>query len=144
MKNIYDAFSTNPKSESDEGVVLQYGENINIRIHRAGGANQKYKNYARAKLAPYMRQINAGTLDENVTRGLMIDVYARTVIVGWEGVTDKKGNPLDFTRENVVQVLTDLPELFDDIQKAAQEAALFRDAIQEDILGNSDKPSVGS
>lgn len=136
VKTLYDQFETNREAETEKGVVLDYGAAGKIRIHRAGGGNQKFKNYTSAKLKPYTRQISAGTMDEEVSRKLTADIYARTVIVGWEGVLDRSGNVLEFNYDNVVKILMDLPDLFEDIQRAAQDAANFRADIQEEVAGN--------
>lgn len=134
--SLYDKFSTDKKAEADTGIVLDYGEAGKIRIHRAGGANQRFKNFTTAKLKPYTRQINAGTIDEETSRKLTAEIYAKTIIVGWDGVCGPDGEPLAFSEENVVRVLLDLPELFDDIQRAAQDASLFRSAENEVVEGN--------
>lgn len=134
--SLYDKFATSKDAEQGTGIVLDYGDAGKITIHRAGGANRRFKDYTSAKLKPFTRQINAGTMDEEVSRKLTADIYAKTVIVGWEGVTGPDGEELEFTVENVTQVLLDLPDLFDDIQRAAQDASLFRAAVNEEVEGN--------
>ena len=59
--------------------------------------------------------------------------------LGWEGVEDREGNPMGFSRENVVKLFTDLPELFLDVQQQSQKAALFLVDILEGEQGNSQK-----
>jgi len=61
----------------------------------------------------------------------MAEVYAETVLLGWTGVADENGTPLPFTKENCVKLLTDLPDLFRDIQEQAQRVANFRAADLE-------------
>jgi hypothetical protein len=134
--SLYTQFATSKDLESGVGVILNYGQLGKIRINRAGGNNQKFKNYTRAKLAPYTRQIAAGTMDEEVSRALTADIYAKTVILDWEGIRGRNGELLPFTYDNCVQLLADLPDFFDDIQKAAQDVATFRESTQEDIKGN--------
>jgi hypothetical protein len=75
-------------------------------------------------------------MDEDTAARLMREVYADTVILGWEGVTGRDKAPLAFTRENVLQVLTDLPDLFADIQEMSNKVALFREEIREDDAKN--------
>lgn len=142
--NLYEAFETDPNVESDEGITLDYGKAGKIKIHRAGGSNQKFINYYRAKMKPYTRQIQTNTMDNDVANELLIDIYTKTVIVGWEGVRDRNNNLLEFNEQNVRQVLKDLPTLFQDIQNSAQDASLFRKEMIEDIVGNSQLPSDGT
>jgi len=134
--SLYDKFDTDKKAEADVGIVLDYGEAGKIRIHRAGGANQRFKNYTTATLKPFTRQINTGTMDEETSRKLTAQIYAKTIIIGWEGVVGRDGEPLEFNEENVAKLLLDLPELFDDIQRAAQDASLFRSTETEIVEGN--------
>src|SRR3546814_16365038 len=54
---------------------------------------------------------------------LLSEAYAEAVILGWGSaehgdgsITGKDGGALAFTRENVIGLLLDLPDLFSDIQ----------------------------
>ena len=40
------------------------------------------------------------------------EVYAETVVIGWENVEDADSNPMDFTVPNCVKLFEDLPDLF--------------------------------
>lgn len=132
----YDHFKTDENIENSEGITLDYGKAGKFKIHRAGGANQRFRNYAQAKFKPYTRQIQQGTLDDDVANELNADIFAKTVVIGWEGVTGKDGQDLPFTVDNCKQLLIDLPDLFVDIQKAAQDASLFRKQMIEEVVGN--------
>ena len=118
--------------------MLEYGTASNggvigIKIARAGGSNAAYQRVLERKLKPYRRQLQTDTMDNKVAERILIEVFAETVVVGWENVEDAKGKQLEYNVENVIKVLTDLPDLFADIQKAASDAALFRkDALEAD------------
>lgn len=126
--SFYKTYKTNGANETD-GIVLDYGDSGKIRIARAGGSNRKYTEQLRLKLLkPYERQIANNTMDEEASTRIFAEIYASTIILGWEGVSDENGKPLAFTRDNVIKLLTDLPELFRDIQDAAQKFSNFREA----------------
>lgn len=125
MTSFYDKFQTDTNYETGEGVVLNYGELGKIRIHRAGGRNTRFQNLRQARFKPYTRQLQNDTMDESVARQIAIEVYAKTVIVGWDGVKDRDGSDLPFTEENVIRLMTDLPDLFRDIQTAAEDRSMF-------------------
>ncbi len=126
--SFYKTYKTNGANETD-GIVLDYGDSGKIRIARAGGSNRKYTEQVRLKLLkPYERQIANNTMDEEASTRIFAEIYASTIILGWEGVSDENGKPLAFTRDNVIKLLTDLPELFRDIQDAAQKFSNFREA----------------
>ena len=144
MKSFYDAFTTDKNLESGAGVDLDYGDCGVITIHRAGGSNKKFGTVFAAKLRPYERQMNMGTLDDGVAERLLAEAYAEAVIVGWRGVKGESGKNLSFNKDNVVKLLLDLPELFRDIQEQAQKTSNFRKAEVEDEAKNSESASAGS
>lgn len=134
--SVYKKFRTDAQMEASQGIELDYGDGVKIRIHRAGGANQKYHKALRAKLASNRRALD-DVIDEQTARKNLAEIYAEAIIVGWEGITDEEGNALDFNKANCVKVMCDLPELFRDIQDAANNAAMFRKHEQEQDKKNS-------
>ena len=67
---------------------------------------------------------------------ILREVYADTVVIGWSNVEGADGKPMAFTRENVIKLFTDLPELFADVQDQATNLALFRAEINEQDAKN--------
>lgn len=138
--SLYNQFGTDKKVEK-EGVILQYGNTddgkpIQIKICRAGGANVAYNKAMETKTKPYRRQLQNGTLDIEVMTSILREVYADTVVIGWSNVEGADGKPMAFTRENVIKLFTDLPELFADVQEQATNLALFRAEINEQDAKN--------
>lgn len=139
--SLYNTFETNKDLEKD-GILLDYGFNrknepVQIRIARAGGGNVRFAKVLEQRMRPYKRAIANETMDNKVAEKLLVETYADAVILGWSGVEDREGNELEFNRDNVVKVLTDLPDLFIDIQQQSQKAALFRADLREAEAGNS-------
>lgn len=133
--SLYKTFQTSQHLEKN-GIELQYGENdkgeeILIRIARAGGANSAYNKRLEALVKPYRRQITSETIDNKVLEKLILQAFAETVILGWSGVEDAEGNALECTVDNVIKLFTDLPDLFKDVQDQAQKSVLFREEILE-------------
>lgn len=133
--SLYKTFQTSQHLEKN-GIELQYGENdkgeeIIIRIARAGGANSAYNKRLEALVKPYRRQITSETIDNKVLEKLILQAFAETVILGWSGVEDAEGNVLECTVDNVIKLFTDLPDLFKDVQDQAQKSVLFREEILE-------------
>lgn len=140
---LYDAFETDKSLERD-GIFLDYGFNtkdepIQIRIARAGGANTKFAKVLEQKMKPYKRALANDTMDNKVAEKLLIEAYADSVVIGWTGVEDKEGNALEFNRENVVKLFTDLPDLFLDVQQQSQKSTLYRAELRELEQGNSQR-----
>lgn len=135
MKGPYSMFRTDPKVEALEGIVLNYGP-FNIRVARAGGANAKFRTVLTDRLRPYRKQMEMGSMDDDVAQKLLAEVYADSVILGWEGVTNAEGKILPFTRDNVIKVLLDLPDLFKDVQEQASLLSNFKAEALEDEAKN--------
>jgi len=133
--SLYKQFKTDTKLEK-EGILLQYGTNskgqpICIRVARAGAGNDQYVKRMEAKVKPHRRLIQNETIERAVLLSIIREVFAETVVLGWEGVEDENGKPLSFSKDNAIKLFTDLPDLFEDIQEQAQKAALFRADIRE-------------
>lgn len=130
----YAQFKTDESIEK-KGVNLDFGS-FAIRIARAGGSNKAYAKALMKHLKPYRKAIAAGTMDPKKQQAVMAEVYADSVILGWANVTDKDGKVMEFNHENVVKLLTDLPELFNQIIADAENYRLFKEVEAEDIAKN--------
>lgn len=145
--SLFNTFKTDAEIEKN-GVILQYGfvkkpdgkpdtsRPIGIRVARAGGANTAYLRRAEAVLRPYRRQIQTDTMDRGLIDELTRQLFAETVVKGWENVQDEDGTDLPFTVENCVALFAKLPDLFTDVQEQSQRAALFRTEVMEADAGN--------
>jgi hypothetical protein len=133
--SFYKQFGTSEDLEVN-GIWLDYGDAGRIKIARAGGANRRFATVLERKTRPYRRALDNGTIDPKVIERVMAEVFAETVILGWEDVIGRDGEPLPYTFDNVVQLLLDLPDLFLDIQAQAQRAALFLQANLEAAAKN--------
>lgn len=130
------------KSDEDKikkGVPVQYAANPDktvptFFISRASAANKDYQKELRRTFKPHETAMRLKTLSDEKAGELLRDVFAKTVLLGWENVlkSDVTGNKedigyCDFNKENAVQLFVSLPDLFDDLNAQANDAALFRD-----------------
>ena len=134
MSGPYSVFRTD-KALEKEGIVLDYGD-FKIKVARAGGSNAAFQKALTSKIRPYKRQLDAGTIPDDVAEKLFLEVYAESVVLGWEGVTDEDGKPLPFSKENAVKLFSDLPDLFRDVQNQAAAISNFRAEVTEDTIKN--------
>jgi len=137
-RSVYEAFETSKSLESD-GVVVDFGD-FKFILARAGGSNRKFNAAVERRMRPHRRALQAGTLDPEVGDRIAAECFAEAVVLGWEGVTDRQGNPLPFTRENCVQLLLDLPDLFADLRTQATNLSNFLAAERED-MGKASPPT---
>lgn len=133
--SLYKQFKTDAKLEK-EGLTLDFGDGVTMLVARAGGSNDRYAKRMEVLSKPYRRQIESGTVDRKVLERVVIEVFAETVVLGWNGVTDEDGKPLEFNRINAIKVFTDLPDLFAEVQEQASKSALFRLSLNEQDAKN--------
>jgi hypothetical protein len=131
----YKTFKADPSMEQ-EGIWLDYGD-FKIRIARAGGSNVNYAKALEKQAELNKTAIRTNTIKSAQSRALMIKVYATSVLLDWEDVQDENGQTLPFTADNAEKVLTDCPDLFDDIRAQAASLALFRRELLEEAAKNS-------
>lgn len=109
--SLYKTFKTNKKLEKTEGVWFAI-EEAQFKCKRAGGSNDAFTKAVR-KYNQKRRAIASGAVSREEADKELAQIYADTVITDWKNVTDENNKPLAFSKENVIKLLTDLPDLFD-------------------------------
>lgn len=133
--NLYEAFETSKDSETD-GITILVGE-AEIDVARAGGANSAFAKIYEELTRPHRRALELGLLPESMGQAIMIELYARACVKGWRNVKDRTGKLLEFTLENVIKLFKELPALFAEVRKVADDYANFRSAARQEDAGNS-------
>ena len=136
-----DIYDRNDDRENKEGVEVVLAEGISIQILRAGGANKKYARTFSRVTAPYQRRMQSGKLDDDTSDKLMYEIYAESIVVSWTGIR-VMGHDEDMpcTVENVVNLFTQQPDIFEVVREEANNMVAFRRQEIEEIvepLGNS-------
>ena len=139
-------FGTDKELES-KGVAISPDPDTKITILRAGSSNAKYGTAFKRHAEPFMRAIENGTLSPEVDNEIMAKVYAEGVIRDWETRVDGKwkrgieGNDpskLDaYNFDNVVNVLLELPDLFEFIKTKATRIATFQSPDPESVKADA-------
>ena len=135
MTNIYDMFATDTLREA-EGFWHPVSDTIQFLMARAGGSNSNFAKSLEVRTRPHRRKIDNDDMDLDLANKIMIEVFAETVIKDWEGITNEDGEPMPYTKENAVMLLTQLPDLFNELREVAVKQANFRSANLEDAVGN--------
>lgn len=151
MSSPYDLFETDADLEAGKGVDIPY-KGFFITINRAGGSNRKYLKALNEKMEAVRANVAEGTLEDGEATRILAEVYAETVITGWGSyekksgkqtktqiINDRDGKAMTFTVANCVKLLTELPDLFSDIQGKATNFANFRRKQVEADAKNSAK-----
>jgi len=128
-------FETDGNLET-EGLWLDYGD-ARIKIARAGGSNKRYEKRLEVLSRPHKRLMKADRMPLREMNKLLKQVYAESVVLGWEGVTDREGNVMPFSAENCIRLFDDLPDLWEDVLEQARNSAIFRREVLESDSKNS-------
>jgi len=129
MSSIYETFDTD-RSAEETGIKLNYGE-FSITIARAGGANKRFLKMLERRLEPHQRAIQAGLMDETLARKIVAECFAECVVLGWDGVTNRAGEPIAYSKDACIALLLDLPDLFEELREQAMKTSNFRRAARE-------------
>lgn len=121
--NLYEKYETDKDAEIN-GVPYEVTQGIIFMLARVCERNVAYQ-AERAKIAKHfekqlMTNDNPKGYQEAITR-----LFAKHIVKGWDGVTDREGNPLPYTVDNCVKVLTDLPDLYNELVSVAVDADQF-------------------
>lgn len=135
----FEEYRTDPDYEAGQGIDLKFPGGVIITIHRAGGANKKYNRTRDRVFKPYRRKLQNGTMGLDEMDDLMKDIYAESVIIGWEGVKGEDGAIVPFSKQSARDLLDELPAVWEEIQEAADRLGNFqavRRAEDAETLGN--------
>ena len=146
LRKIY---GTN-KAKEVSGVRLEVGMNdfnnkpIFITVSRMSRNNQKYQQAFSDKFDPHMAAIQADALGETMARKLTRELFADEILHNVENLplSDLTGNDedndkvMEYTRDNVLALFEELPEVYDDWEGRAKKAANFRDKVVKAASGN--------
>ena len=144
MTSLFTRLKTDTDLET-KGVWLNFGE-AEIKIARAGGSNLEFAKAEERYFEPHRRAAELNMLAEDVANEALRNVFADTVILGWrtkqadgtyvDTIEGPDGKPLVFTRDNVMFVMKELPELFRMLRTYAGQWKLFQQQQREIASGN--------
>jgi len=123
-QSIFDIFETDSDVET-KGVLLRYSDTIRILVARAGGSNKKFERLIKNMTKPHrqlLKAMSAGTAsdsDAKVLEGILQEAYSQSVVLGWEGITERDGTVIECTPANVKALFERIPQLWNDIRDFA-------------------------
>jgi hypothetical protein len=138
--SIYKVFKTSEQAEN-EGQWFDYGpgpsgENQRFCLARMGRSNKKYTGAIQRMQTEYGRQLDSGTLADSVAHEVLLHIFCTTILVNWTGICDENDEALPYSVENAKQLLTDLPDLYQELQSLAQSREHYRLQQNEADAGN--------
>lgn len=118
-ESVLAAFTTDKATET-KGKWVEIGP-AKFLLARAGGSNTKFQKAIEAVMRPYQRMIAMDQFSEAEAAKLSVKPFVDTVLLGWENVRPvtqdedgewQVGEPIPFSKEKAVEILTNLPDLF--------------------------------
>lgn len=112
------------------GVWATYGDSKFLVTHMS---NVAFQRAVMRRQAPHRRKIEAGTLDPQISRDLMVQAMADELVKDWGGVVDGAGNEVPFGRDVFIKALKNNPDLQDFISEFAMNLDNFRNEEKEEL-----------
>lgn len=121
-----------PKAEA-EGVWFDVGGGLRLRIARI--SSPPFENWMRknTRIAATKKLI---AIDEDLETQIRPGV-AKFILLGWENLTDEKDQPIPYSEQMALKLLTEYREFFRLVMGYAQEYEGYRVSDQQEAEGNS-------
>lgn len=134
------AFATDDKLEQ-EGRWFPVGEGASCLIARTG--NTRYKEMLRAKLGVYEASLQARLLDDDTADTMLIEVMAKTILLGWKGFEDQ-GEEVPYSIAAATKFLTKFKDFRNFVASNADNMQAYRVQDTEEDRGKLPAESDGS
>ena len=127
--SLYSQFKTNKNAE-ESGIVVKFKANEDgsipsFRIGRANRFNIKWAKTFEAETRPFKNDLEAKLVSEQDAEKINIRVFVKGLLYGFENVQDENGKLIEFNEENAIKLLSDLPDLFDILDKKSNDPNNF-------------------
>lgn len=138
--SIYKSFGTDKNAEIS-GVwyvadTLEDGKEVRFKLARKGRMNKAFVKSLDKRVEPYRRAMELNKLSTEKNNELGIEVFCESILMAWENVIGREGKPLEFNFENAVQLMKDLPDLYDILNAKAMSADTFKDESLKAVVKN--------
>lgn len=130
--SIFDVFETDENAELT-GIWVDVGT-AKFLLARAGGANVDFAKTTTKRLAPFQAAFDS--MSKRQTDELAIGIFVDTILKDWQGVYERDGSPVEFSKETAKTVLKRLPNLFSQLMAEANKMANYTKANLEAAAKN--------
>lgn len=126
--NLHKHFKTSKDLETN-GVEFKIDDVTSFTLRRFNSSNPRTKAAMAVYFKPYARQVELGTLPEEMSQEITIRLFIDICLAAWKGVTDENGKELAFTKENAFALFKDLPDLFETLWKHVNSIDPYREEL---------------
>lgn len=127
--SIFKQFGTD-KTKEIEGVLVEYPANEDgsipsFKLARMCRSNKRYVKAVETATRPHKRAGELGTIKPEVAEEIMLDVFVGTILLGWENLQDLEGKEIPYSKSKAKEIMVEIPDLYDDLQKKANDINTF-------------------
>lgn len=130
--DIFKVFETDIKAEVEGKWFSLFGAEFLI----AHQGNSAFEQYNAELLRPYRVEISSGTFSREKRQELMIQAFAKKILLGWKNVMDQDGNEIQYSEAQAAKLMTVLPHFAQQIFILSANWEFFRKADNEAALKN--------
>lgn len=132
LLDIFTTYATDEKLEVEGAWRVLQGD---ARLLLARSGNEKYVKKLNELYTLHQQKLDEKTPEaDKLSRDLMNDVLATTILVGWENLS-YKGKLIEYSVENAKMLLSH-SEFRDKVAAMAQDVEAYRAKLEEEQLGN--------
>ena len=124
METTFDDVFSYDKDKAEDGIPIIVGVNKNgddVTLFVAMAGSERHEKMQRK----YSKSLERARRNEKLTRKIMAKIVAQSLLLGWEGVLDQDGNPVEATTENKIKALMSHKQLYMSVLEAAMDTANF-------------------
>lgn len=133
--SLYAAYKTDTSRENQGARIVkgsnEDGTEIVFIVARTGKSNTTYKLASERAFKPHRAAIKGGNLSNDTAENLLLDLFCGHLLKGWENVRDEQGADFPFNETNAKKLMTDLPDLYQELVEASNNVSLFLDSNRE-------------
>lgn len=111
------------KTLENEGVWQDIGDGARVLVARIN--NKAYSDELKRLSVPHKIAIRNDRLSDEVWLQILIEVTAKTLLLGWSGI-EYDGKPLPYSTDNSMKILTEFKDFRDSISGLATSMELFK------------------
>ena len=134
-KSAFQKMFQTDRNLEEEGVIVDFGQGVKVKVARM--QSERSRAVRRRLEKPYRKRFQQNDVPDDVMENILICQMAEGIILGWEGVTDEEGHPLECTEGNIKKVLTKFPDFKDAVAQASMTRETFMQEEAEEDLKNS-------
>lgn len=119
-----------------EGVWMSWEHGVSLLIARLN--NPGFQAHVRKATRSKTKAIRQGSISDEEMERVSLEAIAHHVLLGWKNIEDDDGNPLEYSPETALELLSDpgLRDLYQFVLTQSNERELYRQEVEDDSKGN--------